>query len=84
MGFLTGLFWIAIVIAGCIAAAWVFRELLRRTMPEVIAKPAQQAPLTASFGVLIILIYIFCAIFADLIAPYGQNEIFEDLCATGR
>lgn len=76
MGFLTGIMWIAIVIAGCGVAAWIFRELLRRTMPEVIAKPARQAPLTASFGVLVILIYIFCAIFADLIAPYGQNEIF--------
>ncbi|MEM7686598.1 MAG: ABC transporter permease, partial [Pseudomonadota bacterium] len=77
LGFLTGLMWIAIVMAGCAAAAWIFREILRRTMPEVIAKPARQAPLTAAFGVLVIILYVFCAIFADVIAPYGQNEIFD-------
>lgn len=32
-------------------------------------------PLTASFGVMMILIYAFVAIFAGAIAPYGQEEI---------
>ncbi|MEM1160759.1 MAG: ABC transporter permease [Pseudomonadota bacterium] len=77
MGFLTFLFWVAVIIAGSAAAAWVFREALRRTMPETIAKPMRQAPLTAAFGLLVILIYIICGLFADLIAPYGQAEVFD-------
>lgn len=71
------LVWAAIVIAGAIAAAWAFRELLRRTMPEVIAKPLRQAPLTAAFGILVIVVYAVFAVFADVLAPYGQAEIFD-------
>ena len=77
MGYLNFTMWIVIVLIGCAAAAWVFREALRRTMPEVIAKPARQAPLTASFGVLVIILYALCAIFADLLAPYGEAQVFE-------
>ena len=74
---LARLYYFVVTIACCSLAAWVFREMLRRTTPETVAKPARHAPLTASFGILVILIYVFCAIFADLIAPYGQNEIFD-------
>jgi len=37
----------------------------------------RQMPLTAAFGVLVIIIYTVLAIFADYIAPYGQEEIFD-------
>jgi peptide/nickel transport system permease protein len=76
---LTLLFWIAVVIAGAIAAAWVFREILRRASPEAIAKPMRQAPLTAAFGILVILVYIVFSLFADFLAPYGQAEIFASV-----
>jgi len=33
-------------------------------------------PLTASFGILIIIIYAVLAIFAGVIAPHGQEEVF--------
>lgn len=75
----TSLFWLYTVLAGCAVSAWVFREILRRTMPETIAKPMRQAPLTAAFGMLIILIYIILAVFADFLAPYGQAEVFEKI-----
>ena len=71
------LMWAAIVIAGCAAAAWLFREVLRRTMPEVVAKPMRQAPLTAAFGLLVILIYVIAAVFAPLLAPYGESQVIE-------
>ncbi len=32
-------------------------------------------PVTAAFGILIIILYAICAIFADFIAPYGQEEV---------
>ena len=73
---LTILIWTVAVIAGAVAAAWFFREILRRTMPETIAKPMRQAPLTAAFGILVVLVYIVFSLFADFLAPYGQAEIF--------
>ena len=73
------LFWIGVVLLFASAASWVFRELLRRTMPEVIAKPMRQAPLTAAFGLMIILVYVVVAVGASVIAPYGEAEIFADI-----
>ena len=35
-----------------------------------------KSPLTAKFGLLVILIYIVVALFAPLIAPYGEAEVF--------
>lgn len=71
------LFWIAVALIGAVAAAWIFRELLRRLMPEGIAKPMRQAPLTATFGILVIIIYIVVAVFADVLAPYDQAQVFD-------
>lgn len=73
------LFWIGIVLIFAAAASWVFRELLRRTMPEVIAKPMRQAPLTAAFGLMIILVYVVVSVGAPVIAPYGEAQIFTDI-----
>ena len=77
MAFLKGLMWVVIVIVCCAIVAWIFREILRRIMPELIAKPMRQAPLTAAFGILVILIYVICAVFAPVLAPYGQAEVFD-------
>lgn len=71
------LLWILLVVAGVVAVSWLFRELLRRLMPEVIAKPMRQAPLTASFGIAVILIYFFVAVFAEMLAPYGQAQVLD-------
>lgn len=57
------------------AAAWVFRALGRVVGTAGTKKLFRQMPLTASFGILIILIYSFVAIFAGAVAPYGQEEI---------
>ncbi|MDJ0640227.1 MAG: ABC transporter permease [Paracoccaceae bacterium] len=35
----------------------------------------KKAPLTAWFGMIVILLYVFVAIFAPLIAPYGEAEV---------
>ena len=76
MGYITGILWIAGVMACCGVVAWIFREALRRTMPEVIAKPMRQAPLTASFGILVILLYCIFALGAPVLAPFGEAEVF--------
>lgn len=57
-------------------AAWVFRSLGRAVGTAGTRKLFRQMPLTASFGVLIIIIYAVFAIFAVWIAPHGQAEVF--------
>ena len=64
-----------IVLIASIVAAWLFRVLLVRLVGANTAKFIRTAPLTASFGMLVICMYILCAIFAPLIAPYGEAEI---------
>ena len=64
-----------IVIIASIIAAWLFRAILVRLVGANTAKFIRTAPLTASFGMLVICMYILCAIFAPLIAPYGEAEI---------
>ena len=36
----------------------------------------KKAPFTAKLGIIIILIYAILAVFAPLIAPYGEAEVF--------
>ncbi len=56
-------------------AAYLFRLLGRSVGTAGSRKLFRQMPLTASFGILVILIYAFVAVFAGAIAPYGQAEI---------
>jgi peptide/nickel transport system permease protein len=56
-------------------AAWLFRWLGRTVGTQGSRKFFRSMPLTAAFGILIILIYAFVAIFADWLAPFGQAEI---------
>ncbi|WP_102106585.1 ABC transporter permease [Oceaniglobus roseus] len=57
-------------------AAFLFRLLGRHVGPDSTRKLFRAMPLTASFGILTILIYAILAIFAGLIAPHGQAEVF--------
>lgn len=58
-------------------AAWVFRLLGRNVGFEATKKLFRSMPLTASFGVLVIIIYAIVAVFAAWLAPYGQEEILS-------
>ncbi len=60
-------------------AAVAFRELGKRVGTDTTRKLFRQMPVTAAFGILIILIYIVLSVFADLIAPHGQEDIFEKI-----
>jgi peptide/nickel transport system permease protein len=57
-------------------AGFVFRLIGCRIGSDWSRKMFRQMPVTASFGLLTILIYAILSIFADFIAPYGQAEIF--------
>lgn len=75
MTFLKVFFWLLVVIAIALCAGWLFRQLLVRITSAPMAKFFKTAPLTAGFGMLVITIYIICAVFAPLIAPYGEAAI---------
>ena len=38
----------------------------------------KKAPISAWFGMIVILIYAFVALFAPIIAPYGEGEVLGD------
>jgi peptide/nickel transport system permease protein len=75
MGILIGLFWFVVVIAGCMAAGWLFRTIAIAVTPNGVKKELRTAPLTASFGMLMIIIYIVAAVFAPLIAPFPERMV---------
>ncbi len=60
-------------------AGWLFRLFGRTIGTPNSKKLFRQMPVTASFGLLAILIYAVLAIFADFIAPYGQAEVFNNV-----
>jgi len=62
---------------GYSAAGEVSMLKARRTLLENIWRGLKSAPPTALFGMSVISIYIFFALFAPLLAPYGEAEIFD-------
>jgi ABC-type dipeptide/oligopeptide/nickel transport systems, permease components len=75
MGFLTGLFWLAAVIIAALASGWVFKTVVVALSPQGLAREFRTMPLTAGFGMLMILTYIAVAVFAPIIAPFSETEI---------
>ncbi len=65
----------AAVLMGAAIAAYAFRFLLIAVLPQGGAQVMRTAPLTAAFGMLVILIYAIAGLFAPLIAPYGEAEV---------
>ncbi len=65
----------ALVIAAAVVVSIIFKALLVAVLPGEGAKVMRTAPLTASFGLFIILVYALAGIFAPWIAPYGEAEI---------
>ncbi|WGW04569.1 ABC transporter permease [Tropicibacter oceani] len=56
--------------------AFVFRLLGRNVGTTDSKKLFRQMPLTASYGILVVLIYATVAIFAGVLAPHGQDQVF--------
>ena len=59
-------------------AAYLFRLIGRHVGTEGTRKLFRTMPLTAAFGILVIIIYAVVSIFAGAIAPFGQEEIFAN------
>ena len=62
-------------------AAWLFRIFGRNVGTKQTKRLFRSMPLTAAFGVMIIIVYVFVAVFAGVLAPYGQAEIIRGVPA---
>ncbi|WP_421696493.1 ABC transporter permease [Aestuariivirga sp.] len=47
----------------------------RRSLLQNVKRALATAPISAWFGMIVIVIYVFAAIFAPLIAPYGEAQV---------
>lgn len=77
--------WTVTVLAGMLALAagtsYAFREFLVILLPENGARMMRTAPLTASFGMFVVMVYAVAGIFAPFIAPYSESEIISQAFA---
>ncbi len=74
-GWLVNIAIAAALLAAAGGISYAFRETMVILLPGEASKLMNTAPLTAAFGILVIIIYIVAAVFAPVIAPYGQAEI---------
>ena len=63
------------VLATAVGAAFLFRLSLKHLVPAGFRKEVVTLPLTAAFGLLVILITALTGIFAPWIAPFGEAAI---------
>lgn len=61
---------------GYSAVAEVNRMRERRSQWQIVKLELSKAPYSAWFGIIVILAYFFVALFAPLLAPHGEAEIF--------
>ena len=59
------------------AAGEVAMVATRRTWAQRAWRELKTAPLTAWFGLIVIAAYMFVAIFAPWVAPYGESQVFD-------
>jgi peptide/nickel transport system permease protein len=74
-GVLTFLLWTAAVVAAAAAIGWVTRTLLVMVLPGDAARALRGAPLSATFGLAVIAVYVIVAVFAPAIAPFAEREV---------
>jgi peptide/nickel transport system permease protein len=74
-GTLWVLFLIALAVSLALAGGWGFRRALVLATPMGQTRTIREMPLTAAFGMLVIALYVLIALFAPLLAPYGQHEV---------
>lgn len=75
LGALTWVLWLGAVLAGSAAAAWLFRTAVAAVLPHDAARTFRSAPLTASFGLLTVLLIGAVALLAPWLAPFGEAQI---------
>lgn len=69
--------WLAVAVVAAAVLGWLFRAVLTRVAPANAARLLRSAPLSASFGMAVIVFYLLVAILAPTIAPFGEREVVE-------
>jgi peptide/nickel transport system permease protein len=67
--------WGLAIFAAAAGLSYSFKAFLVYVLPREASKQMRTAPLTAAFGMLMILLYGLAAIFAPAIAPFGESEV---------
>lgn len=75
MNLILTLFWIAVAVGLAMASGWVFLRLVTSVTRGQTAKLLRTAPVSAGFGMVVILIYLLVAILAPLIAPFAERAV---------
>ncbi len=77
--------WTVTLMAGTIGmaagTAYAFREFLVIVLPHNSSLAMREAPLTASFGLFVVGTYAITALFAPIIAPFGEAEVIAEAFA---
>lgn len=71
----TILFWAALAACAGAATGWAFRRLLSACTSGETRAIIRRAPVSACFGMLIILVYVLVALLAPLIAPFAERDV---------
>jgi peptide/nickel transport system permease protein len=66
---------LVLFLIGSFALAFIFRATLSRALPHNQAIVARDMPLTAAFGIMVVAVYLFVAVFAPLLAPFAEREV---------
>ncbi len=69
------LIFLVLAIAASIPLAWGARAAMTRVLPHEMARTARDMPLTAAFGLTVIVVYVLVAIFAPLLAPFPERAV---------
>ncbi len=69
--------YVVLPLAIILGLGYALRMIAGRGAPGQIGVLFRAMPLTAAFGMTVILLYIIGAVFAPVIAPYGESEIFD-------
>ena len=70
---------IFLIIAASAGLGYCFRAYMVMLLPDNASRFMKSAPLTASFGMLVIIVMIILAVFADVVAPFGERQIVGDV-----
>jgi peptide/nickel transport system permease protein len=72
---MTFLYALAIGLALFFAVGWTARAALQAAAPAVHKPTFRDMPLTASFGIAVILVYVFVSVFGPMLVAFGEGEV---------
>jgi peptide/nickel transport system permease protein len=66
---------IVIAVTVALASGWLFRAFLVAVTSGELRRSFRGAPVTASFGMLVILVYFLVALLAPMLAPFPERQV---------